>query len=92
LNCPIDLAPPNSCKIKEGAKWHLHGGPQLQKTTSFVQECHRYAADVHSVAASAADEKTKADFLKIEQRWLLIADAYEKTGGAPLSGDKRSWL
>jgi hypothetical protein len=49
--------------------------------TSFVQECDRRAPDAHSVAASASDEKTKADFLEIDRRWLLIADAYENPIG-----------
>ena len=45
--------------------------------SNLVRECHRYSAQADAIAASASDEQTKAAFLEIARRWLVIALSYE---------------
>ena len=45
--------------------------------SNFVQKFHRYSAEADAIAASASDEKTKAEYSEIARRWLAIALSYE---------------
>ena len=38
-----------------------------------VEECYRRAAEARRIADSAPDPVTRAEFLKVEQRWLSLA-------------------
>jgi hypothetical protein len=56
---------------------------------NFVQKFHRYSAEADAIAASASDEKTKAEFSEIARRWLAIALSYESRHQAVRHPNKR---
>ena len=41
-----------------------------------IVECYRRAAEARRIADGATDFLTKADFLKVERRWLSLARSY----------------
>jgi hypothetical protein len=45
-----------------------------------IVECYRRAAEARRIADGATDPLTKADFLKVEQRWLSLARDYGAKG------------
>ena len=60
--------------------------------SSFVRECHRYSAQADAIAASASDEQTKAAFLEIARRWLVIALSYESAERSIRPQTTHRWL
>lgn len=38
-----------------------------------IVECYRRAAEARRIADATTDPMAKADFLEVEQRWLLLA-------------------
>jgi hypothetical protein len=40
-------------------------------------QCYHRAADARAAADAAGDPGTKADFLDLERRWLILARNYE---------------
>ena len=49
----------------------------LQDLSEPVRECLRKAEECRRVAESAADERTRSDFLDMERRWLKLAESYQ---------------
>jgi hypothetical protein len=41
-----------------------------------IEECYRRAAEARRIADCAPDPLTRAEFLKVEQRWLSLARGY----------------
>ena len=60
--------------------------------SSFVRECHRYSFDAAAIAASATDEKAKAAFLNIAERWLVIVLSYESAERSIRPQTTHRWL
>ncbi|HLH95621.1 MAG TPA: hypothetical protein VKW08_10950 [Xanthobacteraceae bacterium] len=48
----------------------------LQNLSKKIQLCYDRAAEAKQCANEANDPEAKADFLKLEQRWLLLANSY----------------
>jgi hypothetical protein len=51
----------------------------LNNLSEQIRECYRHAEDCARKATSQTDPQTKADFLDLERRWLLLAQSYEFT-------------
>jgi hypothetical protein len=49
--------------------------------TEQIRECLQGAEQCARQAAAQSDPKLKAEFLKLEQRWLALARSYEFTEG-----------
>jgi hypothetical protein len=49
----------------------------LNNLSEQIRECYRHAEDCARKATSQTDPQTKADFLDLERRWLLLAQSYE---------------
>jgi hypothetical protein len=41
-----------------------------------IKECYRRAAEARRIADGATDPLTRAEFLKVEQRWLSLARGF----------------
>ena len=61
--------------------------PQESKSDAIV-ECYRRAAEARRMADTAVDLSERADFLKVEQRWLSLA--YEYRAGAQALREQHS--
>ena len=51
----------------------------LQKLSEQIRACYERAAEAHGKAEESADPALKADFLALEQRWLVLARSYAFT-------------
>jgi hypothetical protein len=51
--------------------------PLLESLSDRVRLCYERAAEAKHRAEETTDLTSKADFLKIEQRWLLLARSYQ---------------
>ena len=49
----------------------------LLKLSDEIRECYRHAEDAGRRANATTNPDTKADFLDMERRWLLLARSYE---------------
>jgi hypothetical protein len=59
----------------------------LHNLSERVRLCYERAAEARERAESLPDPEAKADFLAMEQRWLLLARSYEFGESLP---DRRS--
>lgn len=51
----------------------------LQQLSAQIRACHERATEARRNAEETADPALKADFLRMEQRWLTLARSYEFT-------------
>ena len=51
----------------------------LQNLSNDIRHCYRNAAECRRLAELAFNETERADFLRIERRWLYLANSYELT-------------
>jgi hypothetical protein len=51
----------------------------LQDLSQDVRDCYRRAEDCAEKARGAATEELRADFLRLEKSWLMLAHSYEFT-------------
>ncbi|MGB7037021.1 MAG: hypothetical protein WBD71_16025 [Xanthobacteraceae bacterium] len=57
-----------------------------------IAECRAHAADCARKAESMREQKSREDFLRLEQSWLRLARSYEFAQAAMKdAGAKRSW-
>jgi hypothetical protein len=49
----------------------------LQKFSAQVTDCYERAGESRALAAAAADENDKTEYLNIERRWIMLAHSYE---------------
>ena len=67
---PID---PRSSPTRAG------GRVVLNTLSEQIRDCFQHAEDCARKASAQTDPQTKADFLDLERRWLLLARSYEFT-------------
>jgi PAS domain S-box-containing protein len=51
----------------------------LQKLSEQIRACHERAAEAKRKAEESADATLKADYLRMEERWLFLASSYSFT-------------
>jgi len=49
----------------------------FQKTSTQVADCYDRAGESRAMAAAAANENDKTEYLNIERRWIMLARSYE---------------
>ncbi len=55
----------------------MRGSIVLNNLNEDIRECYRHAEDCARKAAAQIDQKTKQEFLDLEQRWLSLARSFE---------------